>query len=113
MKQPHIIRLLPAAALLALAACEDTDYQLYDTGQKDSAYIEYIDDNDQEATSVNYAFGFAGDRELIQRERLVPFWRRVEGIQPPVMTPQDQQRRESAPGEQAKPSPASPRPRLR
>lgn len=58
MKQPHIIRLLPAAALLALAACEDTDYQLYDTGQKDSAYIEYIDDNDQEATSVNYAFGF-------------------------------------------------------
>ena len=49
---------LAAAALTAFAACEDTDYQLYDTDQKDSAYIEYIDDNDQEATSVNYAFGF-------------------------------------------------------
>lgn len=49
---------LAAAALTAFAACEDTDYQLYDTDQKDSAYIEYIDDNDQEATSVNYSFGF-------------------------------------------------------
>ena len=67
--------------------------------------------------TANYAFGFAGDRELIQRERLIPSWRRAEGIQPPVMAPQDQQRttRESAPVEQTKPSPApaSPRPRLR
>ena len=59
MKQPYITKLLlGAAALTAFAACEDTDYQLYDTGQKDSAYIEYIDENDQEATSVNYSFGF-------------------------------------------------------
>ena len=59
MKQPYITKLLlGAAALTAFAACEDTDYQLYDTGQKDSAYIEYIDENDQESTSVNYSFGF-------------------------------------------------------
>lgn len=73
--------------------------------------------HDYAERTANYAFGFAGDRELIQRERLVPFWRRVEGIQAPAMTPQDQQRttRESAPVEQTKPSPApaSPRPRLR
>lgn len=73
--------------------------------------------HDYAERTANYAFGFAGDRELIQRERLVPSWRRVEGIQAPAMTPQNQQRttRESAPVEQTKPSPAptSPRPRLR
>lgn len=73
--------------------------------------------HDYAERTANYAFGFAGDRELIQRERLVPSWRRLEGIQAPAMTPQDQQRttRESAPVEQTKPSPApaSPRPRLR
>lgn len=59
MKQLNIAKLLlGAVATLAFAACEDTDYQLYDTGQKDSAYIEYIDENDQEATSVDYNFGF-------------------------------------------------------
>ena len=73
--------------------------------------------HDYAKRTADYAFGFAGDRELIKRERLVPSWRRVEGIQAPAMTPQDQQRttRESAPVEQTKPSPAptSPRPRLR
>lgn len=59
MKQLNTAKLLlGVTALLTLSACEQTDYQLYDTTQKDSAYIEYINENDQEATSVNYSFGF-------------------------------------------------------
>lgn len=64
--------------------------------------------HDYAERTANYAFGFAGDRELIQRERLIPFWRRVEGIQPPAPTPQSQRAREAAP-ESARPTPASPR----
>lgn len=58
--------------------------------------------------TANYAFGFAGDRELTRRERLIPFWRRVEGIQSPAMTPQQRRARESSP-ESVSPTPASPR----
>lgn len=58
MKRLHIKLLLGTALAFALSACEQTDYQLYDTTQKDYAYIEYIDENDQEATSVNYNYGF-------------------------------------------------------
>ena len=58
MKQLHIKLLLGTVLTFALLACEQTDYLLYDTTQKDYAYIEYIDENDQEATSVDYSFGF-------------------------------------------------------
>lgn len=49
---------LLAALVCSLSACENTDYPLYDTTQKDAAFIDYIDDNDQLATSVAYSFGF-------------------------------------------------------
>lgn len=62
--------------------------------------------HDYAERTANYAFGFAGDRELIQRERLIPFWRRVEGIQPPAATPQSQRTQEVAP-ESVRPTPPS------
>ena len=62
--------------------------------------------HDYAERTANYAFGFAGDRELIQRERLFPFWRRVEGIQTPAATPQSQRTQEAVP-ENVRPTPSS------
>lgn len=47
-----------AVLLGLLMACTDEDYKLYDTAQKDSVFFEYIDENEEEAVSVEYAFNF-------------------------------------------------------
>ncbi len=44
--------------LAGLMACTDEDYKLYDTAQKDSVFFEYIDNNEEEATAVEYAFNY-------------------------------------------------------
>lgn len=59
MKANNILKsLFGLVCLLGLAACEDTDYQLYDTTQKDATFIQYIDENDEIVTSLSYSFGF-------------------------------------------------------
>ncbi len=47
-----------AVMLAGLAACTDEDYKLYDTAQKDSVFFEYMDDNEEEATAVEYVFNY-------------------------------------------------------
>lgn len=58
MKTTYIKQALLALLCIAATACTNEDYQLYDTTQKDSAFMEYIDDNDEVVTSINYSFGF-------------------------------------------------------
>ena len=58
MKTIYIKQALLALLCIAGTACTNEDYQLYDTTQKDSAFIEYINDKDEIATSVSYSFGF-------------------------------------------------------
>lgn len=40
----------------SMAACTNEDYPLYDTGQKDSVFFEYVDAKNNPATSIEYAF---------------------------------------------------------
>lgn len=47
-----------ATLLIGMVACTDEDYKLYDTGQKDSVFFEYKDANEEDATSVEYAFNY-------------------------------------------------------
>ena len=58
MKTTYIKQALLTLLCIAATACTNEDYQLYDTTQKDSAFMEYINDNDEVATSVTYSFGF-------------------------------------------------------
>lgn len=51
MKTIYIKQALLALLCIAGTACTNEDYQLYDTTQKDSAFIEYINDKDEIATS--------------------------------------------------------------
>lgn len=46
------------ALLIALIACTDEDYKLYDTAQKDAVFFEYLNDKNEEITSVEYAFNY-------------------------------------------------------
>ena len=41
-----------------MAACTEEDYKLYDTGQKDSVFFEYIDENEETATELDYVFNY-------------------------------------------------------
>ena len=54
MKTTYIKQALLTLLCIAATACTNEDYQLYDTTQKDSAFMEYINDNDEVATSVTY-----------------------------------------------------------
>ena len=45
-------------SLMALNSCTDEDYPLYNTGQKDSVFFDYVDANKETATSLDYAFNF-------------------------------------------------------
>ncbi|EJX05207.1 hypothetical protein, secreted [gut metagenome] len=45
----------------SMAACTDEDYPLYDTGQKDSVFFEYVDAKNNPATSIEYAFNYNPD----------------------------------------------------
>ena len=58
MKTIYIKQALFTLLCIAGTACTNEDYQLYDTTQKDSAFIEYINEKDEVATSVTYSFGF-------------------------------------------------------
>ena len=58
MKTTYIKQALLTLLCIAATACTNEDYQLYDTTQKDSAFMEYINDNDEVVTSINYSFGF-------------------------------------------------------
>lgn len=40
------------------SACTNEDYALYDTGQKDSVFFEYLNDEEEIVTSVDYAFNY-------------------------------------------------------
>lgn len=41
-----------------LYGCTNEDYPLYDTGQKDSVFFEYLNDKEELATEIDYAFNF-------------------------------------------------------
>lgn len=56
-----------ALLLAGTAACTDEDYKLYDTGQKDAVFFEYRNDNEEIATSVDYAFNYDIAEEHIVR----------------------------------------------
>lgn len=45
----------------SMAACTNEDYPLYDTGQKDSVFFEYVDAKNNPATSIEYAFNYNPD----------------------------------------------------
>lgn len=57
MKINKYILALPALAL-AMVACEETDYKVYDTTQKDSVFFEYYNAREQRDTLVSYNYGF-------------------------------------------------------
>ena len=52
------LSLLGLFGLMALNSCTDEDYPLYNTGQKDSVFFDYIDKNNETATKLDYAFNF-------------------------------------------------------
>lgn len=41
-----------------MVACKEEDYKLYDTGQKDSVFFEYIDADEEVATELDYVFNY-------------------------------------------------------
>lgn len=54
-----ISKYIGITALLAVyGACTNEDYQLYDTTQKDSVFFNYIDEDEESAVSLEYAFNF-------------------------------------------------------
>lgn len=40
------------------SACTNEDYPLYDTGQKDSVFFEYLNDDEEIVSSIDYAFNY-------------------------------------------------------
>ena len=52
------LSILGLFGLMAFNSCTDEDYPLYNTGQKDSVFFDYMDANNETATSLEYAFNF-------------------------------------------------------
>lgn len=44
--------------LMCFSGCTNEDYLLYDTGQKDSVFFNYLDDKEEVATSIDYTFNY-------------------------------------------------------
>lgn len=63
-----IYKYICCAVLLSCSgACTNEDYKLYDTGQKDSVFFEYLNDKEEVVTSVDYKFNYdIGDTHTIE-----------------------------------------------
>lgn len=48
-------------------ACTNEDYKVYDTGQKDAVFFEYIDEKEEIVSSLDYAFNYdIADKHIVE-----------------------------------------------